>query len=41
MIAKTTEDMEKDKDMVMAIFGSDKDKEITQALLDILEEEDE
>lgn len=37
-----TEDLEMDKDLVMAIFNLDKDKEIIQALLDTsVTEEDE
>ncbi len=33
---KTAEDLEKDAALVKAIFNSDKDKEIMQAVLDIL-----
>ena len=34
---KTDEDLEKDAALVKAIFNSDKDKEIMQAVLDTLE----
>lgn len=38
---KTTEDMEKDAALVMAIFNSTKDREIIQALLDTLVKDDD